>query len=197
MPRPEVNWGTVVWCEFAILTMGKPNHSGVRHDHHRGLRTVAMVEALKGVLVLVAGFIFVEVIRRDVDLQDAALNLLYVLHIDPDRRIAHALLHAAERMSDANLLYVIAIVLGYSGLRFLESYGLWRQRAWGEWLALVSGAVYLPFELVALIRHPSRVHWAILLINIAIVLYIAWVRWDEIKQRHRGSGTVRLVRDGD
>ena len=45
-----------------------------------------------------------KIIRRDVDLQDAALNLLYVLHIDPDRRISHALLHAAERMSDANLL---------------------------------------------------------------------------------------------
>ncbi len=127
-----------------------------RHDHHRGLRTVAIVEALKGVLVVVAGFVFVEVIRRDVDLQDATLNLLYVLHIDPDRRISLALLHAAERMSDANLLYVVAIVLSYSSLRFVESYGLWRQRAWAEWLAIVSGAIYLPFELIALIRHPSR-----------------------------------------
>ena len=87
---------------------------------------------------------------------------------------------------------MIAIVLAYSSLRFVESYGLWRQRAWAEWLAIVSGAMYLPFELVNLIRHPSRVHWAVLLINIAIVVYIAWVRWDEIRSgsaRQRSTGT--------
>ena len=173
--------------------MGTLNHPGTiaHHDHHRGLRTVAMIEASKGILALLAGLVFVEVIRHDVHLQDAALDLLYILHIDPDRRIAHALLHAAERMGAANLLNVMAIVLAYSTLRFLESYGLWRQRVWAEWLAIVSGAVYLPFELVALIRHPTHIHWAVLLINIAIVVYIAWVRWDEIKERGRASGAIR------
>ena len=97
-------------------------------DHHRGLRTVAMIEAAKGVLALVVGLAFVQVLRHDVDLADAALNLLGWLHIDPDRRIAHAFVRAAERMSDANVLNVLAIVLLYSSLRFLESYGLWRQQ---------------------------------------------------------------------
>jgi uncharacterized membrane protein (DUF2068 family) len=31
------------------------------------------------------------------------------------------------------------------------------------------------------VRHPSEFHWALLGINIVVVLYIAWVRWDEIK----------------
>lgn len=173
---------------------------GAAHpDHHRGLRTVAMIEAAKGVLALVVGLAFVQVLRHDVDLQDAALNLLAWLHIDPDRRIAHAFVRAAERMGDANVLNVVAIVLLYSGLRFLESYGLWRQRIWAEWLAIVSGAIYLPFELHALIRHPTPFHWAVLLINIAIVLYIAYVRWEDIRQRRRrGAAAGRsLVENGD
>ncbi len=168
------------------------------HDHHRGLRTVATIEAAKGVVALVAGFAFVEILRHDVDLQDAALNLLYLLHIDPDRRIAHALLHAAERMSEASIVNVILFVVLYAGLRFLESYGLWRQRIWAEWLAIVSGAIYLPFELRALIRHPTPVHWAVLLINILIVLYIAWVRWEDIQEkRHRRAPNPQLAEDGD
>ena len=158
-----------------------------------------MLEATKGALALVIGFAFVQVLRHDVDLQDAALNLLAWLHIDPDRRIAHAFVRAAERMSDANILNVVAIVLLYSSLRFLESYGLWRQRIWAEWLAIVSGAIYLPFELRALIRHPSAIHWAVLLINIAIVMYIAYVRWEDIRPATATSCSRRrsLAEDGD
>ncbi len=180
--------------------MGNSFTVGAAHpDHHRGLRTVAIIEAVKGVLALAVGFVFVEILRHDVDLQEAALNLLYKLNIDPDRRLAHAFLRLAERMGNANVLNVAAIVLLYSGLRFLESYGLWRQRIWAEWLAIVSGAIYLPFELRALIRHPTPFHWAVLLINIAIVLYIAYVRWEDIRQRRlRGIlAEQNLAEDGD
>ena len=168
------------------------------HDHRKGLRMVAILEASKGVLVVLAAFGFAEVLLRHIDLEDAALNLLYFLHIDPDRRISHALMHLAGRMMDADLITVLAIACVYSSLRFIESYGLWRQRVWAEWLAIISGAVYLPFELYNLIRRPTTAHWVILLINIGVVLYIAWVRWDEIKlrsERHRAP--ARFVEHGD
>lgn len=165
--------------------------------HKKGLRTVASIEFVKGVLVLAATFGFVEVIHREIDLEDAAQNLLYFLHIDPDRHISQAFIDAAGRMMDANLATVLAIAFVYSSLRFIEAYGLWRARVWAEWLAIVSGAVYLPFELYNLIRHPTPVHWAILLINIVVVLYIAWVRWDEVSARRTGTVPVRFAEDGD
>src|SRR5271157_3422406 len=167
------------------------------HGHRRGLRTVALLEASKGVLVLLVAFGFAEIIHLHIDLEDAAQNLLYFLHIDPDRRISHAVMHAADRMTDANLLTVLAIAFVYSSLRFVESYGLWRQRVWAEWLAIVSGAIYLPLELYNLIRRPSVAHWVILLINIAIVVYITWVRWDEVRGRHHGHvPSARFAEDG-
>ncbi len=89
----------------------KPQH----RDHHRGLRTVSLLEAAKGVLVLLAAFGFAEIIRHNIDLEDAAQNLLYFLHVDPDRRLSHALMHAADRMMDADLLTVLGIALVYSG----------------------------------------------------------------------------------
>ena len=164
-------------------------------DHHKGLRTVASIEFIKGVLVLAATFGFVEIIRKNIDLEDAAQNLLYFLHIDPDRRLSQWFVDAAGRMMDANIATVLAIAFVYSTLRFVEAYGLWRARVWAEWLAIVSGAVYLPFELYKLIEKPTLAHLIILLINIIVVLYVAWVRWDEIKATQDLSG--RFVSEGD
>jgi uncharacterized membrane protein (DUF2068 family) len=49
--------------------------------------------------------------------------------------------------------------------------GLWYCFAWGEWLAALSGGIYLPFELRHLINRPS---WEVLIVfvfNLAIVIY--------------------------
>jgi uncharacterized membrane protein (DUF2068 family) len=169
------------------------------HGHRQGLRTVAMLEAAKGVLVLLAAFGFVEVIFRHVDLEEVAQNLLYFFHVSPNLRLSHVLMHAAGRIMDTNVLTVVAIAMVYSSLRFLESYGLWRQRVWAEWLAIISGAIYLPYELYKLVRRPTPLHWVILLINIGVVVYIAWVRWDDIKGRphHTHAPPARLAEHGD
>jgi len=163
--------------------------------HKKGLRTVAAVEFVKGLLTVGATLVFLEIIRKDYDLEEAAQNLLYYLHVDPDRRLSQVFVHAAARMMDANVTLVIAIAFVYAAGRFIESYGLWRQRVWAEWLAIISGAVYLPFELYKLVTKPNLVHLVILLANLAIVIYIAWVRWDEVGVRRAAS--ARLAEDSD
>ena len=164
-----------------------------RHSHRAGLRTVALLEALKGVLALFAGYLLISMIRRDVDFERAAQKLLYLLHIDPELRLSHDFLRLANRLSDVHIAWIVAIALAYAVLRFAEGYGLWRQRAWAEWLAIISGCLYLPLEIYKLVRHPSLFHWAILGINVLVVLYIGWVRWDEITSapamRTAGSST--------
>ncbi len=150
------------------------------HSHRGGLRTVAVFEAFKGLIALVAAFGFIAVLRRDVDLENAAENLLYFLHIDPDRRLAQAFLNAAGKMMDVHVGTILAIAVAYAALRFAEAYGLWKMRAWAEWLAIISGCIYLPLEIYKVIREGNFFHWAILGINILVVLYIGWVRWSEI-----------------
>jgi len=177
--------------------MGNSHTAGpARHDHHRGLRTVAIIEATKGALVLLAAFGFFEIIRHNIDLDAVAGNLLYFFHVNSNLRISHVVMRLAGRMMDADVLTVLTIATVYSSLRFIESYGLWRQRVWAEWLAIVSGAIYLPYELYKLVRRPNAIHWAILLINIVVVAYIAWVRWDDIQER-RSTPRHTWVPDGD
>lgn len=151
------------------------------HSHKGGLRTVAVFEALKGALALASAYVLIVMIQRDVDFEDAAEHILFSLHISPSHHWTQEFLHAANKISDLNLAMIGAIAITYAALRFAEGYGLWRQRAWAEWLAIVSGCAYLPFEIYKVIRRPNQLHWAILGINILVVLYICWVRWDEIK----------------
>jgi uncharacterized membrane protein (DUF2068 family) len=148
--------------------------------HRAGLRTVAFVEAFKGALALVGAYVLIVMIRRDVDFEEAAEHVLFFFHINPNHHWSRQFLNAADKMSDASIAMIAGIAIVYATLRFLEGYGLWKQRVWAEWLAIISGCIYLPFEIYKLIRHPSEWHWIVLGINILVVLYIGWVRWDEI-----------------
>jgi uncharacterized membrane protein (DUF2068 family) len=152
-----------------------------RRSHRAGLRMVAFIEALKGLLALLLAFWFIRMLRRDVDFEDVAEHLLHFLHIGRQHHLSQQFLNAADKLSDTHVATVLGLAVAYATLRFLEGYGLWRQRVWAEWLAIVSGCIYLPIEIYKLIRHPNEFHWIVLLTNVVVVLYIAWVRWDEIK----------------
>ena len=56
--------------------------------HKGGLRMVAFLEALKGALALVAAYVLISMIHRDVDFESAAENILFFFHIDPDRSLS-------------------------------------------------------------------------------------------------------------
>jgi uncharacterized membrane protein (DUF2068 family) len=98
------------------------------------------------------------------------------LHISPDHHLAQLLLHSANSLNNASMRSIILFACLYSGLRFAESFGLWRARVWAEWVALVSGAIYLPFEVYKLAHRVSLLHVGILLINLAVVAFMFYLR---------------------
>lgn len=154
-------------------------------DVQRGiLRSVAILELSKGLLVLFVGVGFVSLSRRGFDFEPVARHLLGVLHLHHGR-LCEVFLKAAGRLGDTNLV-VVAIFAGlYSAMRFVESYGLWRQRVWAEWVALLSGASYLPLEIYGLTRHADGLKWTVFLLNVAIVLYMLYLRVQDKPARRR------------
>jgi uncharacterized membrane protein (DUF2068 family) len=120
------------------------------------------------------------------DAWDVAESFLEWLHISPETRYAQVFLNLADQVTDAKLWAVALGALAYSSLRFAEAYGLWRERAWAEWLALISGAIYLPFEIYELARRPDWLRLVILVINLAVVLYMVFLR-AQARTRLEGS----------
>ena len=135
-----------------------------------GLRAVAAFEAVKGAIVLIAGFGLARLI--DTDLQQAAENLVDRLHLDPAKKFPRIFLDLAANASDAQLWGLAALAMTYAALRFAEAYGLWFERRWGEWIAAVSGGIYVPVELYELSHRFSAIKLAALVLNGFVVAYM-------------------------
>ena len=152
----------------------------------RGLHTIAFFEALKGVLVLVAGFGLLSLVHQD--LQVAAERLVRLSHLNPAHHYPRVFIEALANINDARLRLFAVLAFLYAGIRFVEAYGLWRMKAWAAWLAIVSGAVYLPVEVFGLIKHATFLRGSVLLINAGIVSYLVYVRWLSRKAKGRRCG---------
>ena len=103
--------------------------------------------------------------------------------MNPDDRYAQVFLNLADNVTDKKLWVLAGGALAYSVIRFIEAYGLWRERTWAEWFALISGALYVPFEAYELVRRPTPIRAAVLAINLAVVFYMLYLRLSALAER--------------
>jgi uncharacterized membrane protein (DUF2068 family) len=165
------------------LTTSIVEHARAAAQNRRlaALRTVASLELAKGLVVLLLGFGAVSLVHKDA--WDVAEAVLRFLHVNPDHHhYAQVFLNLADNITDAKLWAMAAGATAYSVLRFVEAYGLWRERTWAEWFALISGALYVPFEAYELVRRPTPIHAAVLFINLVIVFYMLYLRLSAQKE---------------
>jgi uncharacterized membrane protein (DUF2068 family) len=73
-------------------------------------------------------------------------------------------------------------------VRFVEAWGLWNLRIWAEWFALLSGTLYLPWEILKVAEHATWERIGVLLINIGIVLYMLFIRVRDTRSRENNVG---------
>lgn len=158
-------------------------------SHKYGLRTVAVMEALKGVAVLALCVALLSLLHKDLD--SVVDQLTTWLRVNPDSRVADWFYDLADRTTGRGIWTAVSVGLLYSLCRFVEGYGLWNQRHWAEWFAVISGAIYLPFELFTMIAHPHWTKVAVFVINILVVLYILRILIETRRERcacERASG---------
>lgn len=137
---------------------------------NKGERFVAVFEAVKGIIVLLAGFGLLAVIHQNV--QSVAAELVHTLHLNPAMRYPRIFLEAAERYSDVRLWLLAALALAYAALRLAEAYGLWFGHRWAEWFAVLTGVFYVALEIDAVWHRVSWVRVGTLALNVAIVAYL-------------------------
>ena len=154
------------------------------HGHpvarRRALRTIAIFEAIKDVAALAAVIGVVDLMHHDA--RRLVIELIGRFHLTPEARFPSILLHYAELLPDADLRPLVLIASGYIVVRLLEAYGLWKERAWGEWLGALSAGIYIPFEVRHLLHRPSIVSAAVLAANVFVVVFLAFQLW-----RRRGG----------
>ena len=135
-----------------------------------GLRAIATFEASKGALALLAGCGLL--LLWNADAQALGESFARHLHLNPGRLHAGVIGNAVQT-AGAHLRWIALGSVVYAGVRFTEAYGLWRERTWAEWFGVVSGLVYVPFDVLEIARRPGAPSFAMLALNLLIVGFLA------------------------
>lgn len=153
-----------------------PEHPHYNPDPHAhpGLHVIAVVEASKGLLAVLAAsglaLIGPTLLQRWIHL------LIVRFEFDPEHGTMPWLLGA---ISPGSVHFAAAAVLFYGIVHLVEAWGLWRARSWASWLGCVTAAAYLPFDIYALLRHPVWISWVVVAINLIVV----WVLGRDLLNR--------------
>ena len=79
--------------------------------------------------------------------------------------------------TDPHTLTLISLgVLAYGALELLEAVGLWLMRRWGEYVAVVGTAVFIPLEIYELLEQVTWLRVVAFALNVFAVVYILWTK---------------------
>jgi uncharacterized membrane protein (DUF2068 family) len=137
----------------------------------RGLVLIIGYKLVKGTLWLI--FAAVILVMMHMGLGDRLMGIAEHL-----RQHAHAwslrLADLLVKASSRRALWTITVALLADGsLTLVEGWALLHGHWWGPWLVVVATSLLLPFEVISLVHHPRVLRAAILLVNLAIVVYLA------------------------
>ncbi|MGH7293732.1 MAG: DUF2127 domain-containing protein [Polyangiaceae bacterium] len=137
----------------------------------RGLAIIIAYKLVKGGLWFVLAAVIVALMGAGIG--DGLLGLAQHLRHHSNAwalQLADLLVRAASRRG----LWTLVVALVADGtLTFVEGWALWRGFWWGPWLVVVATSSLLPFEAVALARHPHVGRVVLLGLNLVIVVYLA------------------------
>ena len=139
---------------------------------HKSICAAAVFEALKGLLVLVAGFRLLHLLHKDAHMR--VWEFISHVHLNPAQKYPKIFIELADQVTDSKLWFFASLALIYSAFRFIEGYGLWKEKTWAKWLATISGTIYVPLEIYEIWMKVSFVRISALAINMAVLMAVAY-----------------------
>jgi uncharacterized membrane protein (DUF2068 family) len=139
------------------------------------VRLIIVERTIIGILVLVLGAALLTNSRGVVLL---ARQWVSELDVNPERRLIPTVLSTVLRpVGQFSTRTVVLTGIGallFGALELTEAIGLARRRRWAEYLTVIAGCIGIPLEVEEVVRRQTPVRISILLINVAIVIYLAW-----------------------
>lgn len=139
-------------------------------NSNKELKALGSWEAMKGLIAVIVGLGLHQLTPPKI--QEILESLFMHLHLNPGTIVNKFILHDSRFLTPSNLTLVLVGSLVYCIIRFIEVYGLWNGYRWIQWFALLSGAVYLPFELYEMVTQLSVLSCYIFIINLFILGYL-------------------------
>jgi uncharacterized membrane protein (DUF2068 family) len=141
---------------------------------------IAAAKLLKAILLFAVAFGFHRLIQGNsggdnTQAQETFERWVKVIRVDPGGHYAHLVINAVTGMSEHRMHQLQIATILYGLLFGTEGTGLLLRKRWAEYLTIVSTTVFLPLEVIELMKPEHRVIKAsLLLLNLLIVAYLVW-----------------------
>lgn len=143
-----------------------------RDYSQRGLLLIGAFKLLKSAILIAVGIGALKFLHKDIAAE--AANWIDSLDLDPNNPYVVRLL---EKLSALDPHKLRALGLGtflYAAIYLTEGVGLVLRKRWAEYVTIISTAGFIPLELYEIAKRVDFLRIAVLLINIAIVVYLIW-----------------------
>jgi uncharacterized membrane protein (DUF2068 family) len=171
--------------EFARqLKVGRDKKN--KRSHDKGLLALALFKWFKGLVLLLVGVGFLKLLHHDIETE--LQTLVDALRVDPDNRYLGAILAKLSLLDDKKIEVLSGLTFAYSALFLVEGTGLFFEKRWAEYLTVVATVSFIPVEIYELLKAPSLLKCAALIINVAIAIFlIVRVRASNVEELPRSD----------
>jgi uncharacterized membrane protein (DUF2068 family) len=136
------------------------------------IRLIAAERFVRGLLLLAAGGYLLTHVGSDFG--RIADHFIRRLELDTSRPFIRHLIDRLHRLHAGTIVITGIAALGYGGLELVEGTGLWLDKLWAEYLTVIATSLLIPFEVYELIHKPSLLKAGGIVVNVAIVAYLAY-----------------------
>jgi uncharacterized membrane protein (DUF2068 family) len=140
-----------------------------------GFVIIGVSKLATALMLAAAGFGIFRLMNQDIG--EVLQHFATRLHLDPENRVIQ---EAVSRVSGIDRSQLKALGVGtffYAILESVEGIGLILKKHWAEYLTVVATALLLPPEIYEIIRKVSALRVAVLLVNVAILIYLIVKLW--------------------
>jgi uncharacterized membrane protein (DUF2068 family) len=135
-----------------------------------GILLIGLFKLLKGLLLVAVGIGALKLLHKNVS--DIVSHWIEVLRVDPDSRFFHGTVSKLLSVTPKQLEALSAGTFFYAALLLTEGIGLLIRKHWAEYFTVITTSGLIPLEIYELARHFSWAKIAVLVVNIAIVVYL-------------------------
>ena len=127
------------------------------------------------------------------DLLDVAERWILALRFNPEGHFVSLLLGKLALIDPHRLKQISAAIFGMALLDAIEGMGLVLEKTWAEFVTLILTASFLPWELIGMYQHPTRIRVGLAIINLAVVFYLLWFVKMRMRERRLRRASRRLT----
>lgn len=150
-------------------------------EHRRGLLLIGLFKLSKAILSVALGVGALKLLHHDI--ASVVLHISDVLKIDPESRLVGFLMTKADLIGAPQLKHFSVLTFTYAGLCLIEGTGLMLEKRWAEYFTLTLTILALPWECFELYREFTIPRITLLVVNLAVLAYLAWLLRREFGRR--------------